>query len=221
MVRESKPKRKREKRISFRKHFWFWHRGLFGEQKDSAAERRLSLHELTSQDSRVYSPISSPISVPSWDDELLEQAVDGDSSNIYLAGSPVVSPLGVVLDQFEAAHFQGFFVQVAVDVSNPWVEESVELIHPNIKSVIKISSQVPLINPHLFFGMLNQYSGRSLFFPYDITVVGSGVVLPICRPIRSRKYIGGSWQARAGLGISSRSCHWESIISREAWEINQ
>lgn len=53
--------------------------------------------------------------------------------------------------------------------------------------------------------MLNQYSGRSLFFPYDITVVGNGVVFPIWRPILSRKYIGGSWQARAGLGISSKS----------------
>lgn len=38
-----------------------------------------------------------------------------------------------------------------------------------------------------------------------MTVVGNGVVFPICRPIRKRKYIGGSWQARAGLGISSKS----------------
>lgn len=65
---------------------------------------------------------------------------------------------------------------------------------------------------HLFLGMLNQYSGRSLFFPYDMTVVGSGVVFPICRPILSRKYIGGSWQARAGLGISSKSCHGKGFI---------
>lgn len=56
---------------------------------------------------------------------------------------------------------------------------------------------------YLFFGMLNQYSGRNLFLPYDITVVGSGVDFPLWRPIRSRRYIGGSWHARAGLGISS------------------
>jgi hypothetical protein len=56
---------------------------------------------------------------------------------------------------------------------------------------------------YLFLGMENQYSGRSLFLPYDITVVGKGVDFPNCLPILKRKYIGGSWQARAGLGINS------------------
>lgn len=54
-----------------------------------------------------------------------------------------------------------------------------------------------------FFGMLNQNSGRSLFLPYDMTDVGSGIDLPTGRPIRNRKYSGGSWQARAGRGINS------------------
>lgn len=34
-------------------------------------------------------------------------------------------------------------------------------------------------------------------------MVGSGVFLPILRPMRNRRYIGGSGQARAGRGISS------------------
>ena len=59
------------------------------------------------------------------------------------------------------------------------------------------------LNTHLFLGMLNQYSGLSLFLPYDITVVGRGVVLPIGLPILNRKYIGGSGHARAGRGINS------------------
>lgn len=54
-----------------------------------------------------------------------------------------------------------------------------------------------------FFGTLNQNSGRNLFLPYDITEVGNGIVLPIGRPMRNRKYSGGSGQARAGRGISS------------------
>lgn len=67
-------------------------------------------------------------------------------------------------------------------------------------------TSTPVIVPsptHLFFGMLNQYSGRSLFLPYDMTVVGSGVFLPCLRPMRNRRYIGGSGQARAGRGMSS------------------
>lgn len=36
-----------------------------------------------------------------------------------------------------------------------------------------------------------------------MTVVGNGVDLPTCRPIRSLKYIGGSAHALAGRGISS------------------
>jgi hypothetical protein len=36
-----------------------------------------------------------------------------------------------------------------------------------------------------------------------MTVVGSGVDFPACRPILKRKYIGGSWHALAGLGMSS------------------
>lgn len=51
--------------------------------------------------------------------------------------------------------------------------------------------------------MLNQNSGLNLFLPYDMTDVGSGIDLPIGRPIRKRRYNGGSRQARAGRGISS------------------
>lgn len=54
-----------------------------------------------------------------------------------------------------------------------------------------------------FFGMLNQNSGRSLFLPYDITDVGNGIDLPIGRPMRKRRYNGGSGHARAGRGINS------------------
>ena len=53
-------------------------------------------------------------------------------------------------------------------------------------------------------GTPNQYSGLNLFLPYDITDVGNGIALPIGLPIRKRKYNGGSWQARAGLGINSK-----------------
>lgn len=61
------------------------------------------------------------------------------------------------------------------------------------------------IETYLFFGMENQYSGRSLFLPYDITVGGKGVVFPSVLPILKRKYIGGSWHARAGRGMSSEN----------------
>ena len=56
-----------------------------------------------------------------------------------------------------------------------------------------------------FLGTLNQYSGLNLFLPYDITDVGNGMALPTGLPIRKRKYNGGSGQALAGLGISSKN----------------
>lgn len=55
-----------------------------------------------------------------------------------------------------------------------------------------------------FFGILNINSVFNLFLPYDITDVGNGITLPIGRPIRKRKYNGGSAHARAGRGISSK-----------------
>jgi len=60
------------------------------------------------------------------------------------------------------------------------------------------------LGTYRFLGTLNQYSGRNLFLPYDMTVVGKGTVFPIGFPIRRRKYKGGSGHARAGLGINSK-----------------
>ena len=45
-----------------------------------------------------------------------------------------------------------------------------------------------------------------------MTVVGNGVDLPTCRPIRSLKYIGGSAHALAGRGISSVKDNTQSEI---------
>lgn len=53
----------------------------------------------------------------------------------------------------------------------------------------------------------------NLFLPYDITDVGRGIALPIGRPIRKRKYSGGSAHARAGRGISSTKIDLDALVA--------
>lgn len=55
-----------------------------------------------------------------------------------------------------------------------------------------------------------------------MTDVGSGGALPIGRPIRKRKYNGGSGQARAGRGINSmqREQVYTQLINQMKIKIN-
>jgi hypothetical protein len=90
--------------------------------------------------------------------------ITATSSNPYLAGSSVVCPLSVMLDELKATCLQSFLVQVTVNVSDPRVKESVKLVDPVNEVKLKLFSVKKLRFVLLVLGNAEPILGAKLIF---------------------------------------------------------
>lgn len=77
-------------------------------------------------------------------------------------------PFGIHLDELKTSFLDGSFIQLTIQVLHPGIQEAIQFINPKgiKRNGLALFDGLSLNNTtYLFFGMLNQYSGRSLFLP--------------------------------------------------------